>query len=109
MYPEYYEEETIETYAVTDSSIVNKVSSFLGIPIIIVFGWLKSKYMSIFSVEHNEHRLVVIYQGICPVIRNDRLRVTGVMGYGGKLGVYGMVMHAYKIENRSTGDIYERI
>lgn len=32
MHPEYYEEETIETYAVTDSSIVNKVSSFLGFP-----------------------------------------------------------------------------
>ena len=74
MHPESYEEEAIETYAVTDSNIVSKVSSFLGVPIVIVFGWLKNKYMSIFSVEHDKHRLVVIYQGICPVIRNDRLR-----------------------------------
>jgi len=109
MHGEIYKEETIETYAVTDSSILNKVSSFLGIPIIIVFGWLSNKYMSIFSVDHNKQRLVVIYQGICPVIRDDRLRITGVMEDGGKLGVYGMVMHAYSIENLITGDTYENI
>ena len=103
------EEETIEAYAVTDSDIVNRVTSFLGIPFIIVFGWLNNKYVSIFSVDHNEHRLVVLYSGICPVLRNDKLRITGRMEYGGKVGVYGMLMKAYNIENLSTGDIYENI
>jgi hypothetical protein len=31
------------------------------------------------------------------------------MEYGGKVGVYGMLMKAYNIENLSTGDIYENI
>ncbi|WP_406657199.1 hypothetical protein V7O62_01225 [Methanolobus sp. ZRKC2] len=104
-----YEEETIEAYASTDSNIVNKVTFFLGIPLIIVFGWLNNKYMSIFSVEHNEHRLVIVYHGICPVVKSDRLRITGVMTYGGKLGIYGMVMQAITIENIDTGDIYEKV
>ncbi|MDW7733591.1 MAG: hypothetical protein SCH66_14330 [Methanolobus sp.] len=103
------EEETIEVSVVTDSNIVNKVTFFLGIPIIVVFGWLNNKYMSIFSVEHNGHRLVVIYFGICPVVKNDRLRITGVMIYGGKVGVYGMIMQAYSVENLDSGDIYERV
>jgi hypothetical protein len=103
------EEETIEAYAVTDSNIVSRVSSFWGIPIIIVFGWLNIKYVSVFSVEYNNHRLVVLYSGICPVIKNDRLRITGKMGYGEKIGVNGMIMTAYNIENLDTGDIYEKI
>lgn len=104
-----YEEETIEVSAVTDSNIVNKVTFFLGIPLVIVFGWLNNKYMSIFSVEHNKHRLVVVYYGVCPVIKNVKLRITGVMTYGGKLGIYGMVMQAITIENFDTGDIYEKV
>lgn len=103
------EEETIETYAITDSNIINRVTSFLGIPIIIVFGWLNNKYVSVFSVDHNEHRLVVLYPGICPVLRNDRLRIKGKMDYGGKVGVYGMIMKACSIEVLDTGDIYEKI
>jgi hypothetical protein len=103
------EEKTIEAYVVTDSNIVNRLTSFLGIPFIIVFGWLTNKYVSVFSVEHNDHRLVVLYSGICPVIKNDRLRITGKMSHGGKIGVYGMIMTAYNIENLDTGDIYEKI
>jgi hypothetical protein len=31
------------------------------------------------------------------------------MGYGEKIGVNGMIMTAYNIENLDTGDIYEKI
>ncbi|WMW24701.1 hypothetical protein RE474_11515 [Methanolobus sediminis] len=103
------EEETIEAYAVTDSNIIYRISYFWGIPIIIVFGWLKNKYVSIFSVEHDAHRLVVLYYGICPVVRNDRLRIAGSIEYGGNIGINGKVMIAYKIENLSTGDTYEKV
>ncbi|MDY0387272.1 MAG: hypothetical protein RBT65_09115 [Methanolobus sp.] len=103
------EEETIEANAVTDSSIVNRLTSFLGIPFIIVFGWLNNKYVSIFSVEHNNHRLIILYSGICPVVKNDRLRITGKMGSGGKIGIQGMIMKAFTIENLSSGDIYEKV
>lgn len=101
------EEEIIEAYAVTDANITYKTRSFWGIPIIIVIGWIKTKYVSIFSVEHNNHRLVVLYYGICPVIRNDKLRITGLMEYGGNVGICGKVMVAYRIENLTSGDIYE--
>lgn len=103
------EEETIEVYAATDSNIINRLTSFLGIPFIIVFGWLNNKYVSIFSVEHNKHRLIILYSGICPVVKNDRLRITGKMEYGGKVGVDGMIMKARNIENLNSGDIYEKV
>ncbi len=100
--------ETIEAYAVTDSNIVNKTTFFLGIPLIIVFGWLNNKYMSVFSVDHNDHRLVIVYSGICPVVRNDSLRIKGSMANGEKLGIHGMMMQAYSIENLDTGDMYHQ-
>ncbi|SFM20370.1 hypothetical protein [Methanolobus profundi] len=101
------EERTIEAYAVTDANITYRTRSFWGIPIIIVIGWIKTKYVSIFSVEHEEHRLVVLYNGICPVARDDRLRIIGDMDHGKNVGISGMVMVAYRIENLNTGDIYQ--
>ncbi|WP_292466200.1 hypothetical protein [Methanolobus sp.] len=62
-----------------------------------MFGWLTNKYVSIFSVEHNNHRLVVLYSGICPVLRNDMLRRNGKMDHGGKIGILGMIMKASHI------------
>jgi hypothetical protein len=100
--------KTIEACALTDSNIVNKATFFLGIPIIIVFGWLNNKYMSIFSVDHNDHRLVIVYSGICPVVRNDSLRIKGSMTNGEKLGILGKIMQAHRIENLDTGDVYEK-
>lgn len=103
------EEKTIEAYVSTDSNINYRTTSFWGIPIIIFIGWIKNKYVSIFSVEHDERRLVVLYYGICPVLRNDRLRIAGLMDHGGNVGVSGTVMVAYRIENLNTGDIYESV
>lgn len=42
-------------------------------------------------------------------MKNDRLRITGKMECGGKVGVNGMIMKARNIENLNSGDIYEKI
>ncbi|WP_340818674.1 hypothetical protein [Methanolobus sp. WCC4] len=102
------EENIIEAHAVTDANITYRQRYFWGIPIFIVIGWIKTKYVSIFSVEHEGHRLVVLYDGICPVARDDRLHITGIMDHGGNAGICGMVMVAYRIENMDTGDVYEK-
>lgn len=51
----------IESEALTDSRICEKETSFIGIPIILVFGRLWGKYESIFSIEHDGSAVVVLY------------------------------------------------
>ncbi len=42
----------IVSKVLADSRIYERMTSFLGIPIIIVFGWVWGKYESIFSIEY---------------------------------------------------------
>lgn len=103
------DEKTIEVYAITDSNISYDPGYFAGIYLFfLVIGEIGSKHSSIFTVEYEGHRLPVIYSGICPVLKNDKLRITGKMQSGTKAGIQGQIMKASLIENMITGDIYHK-
>ena len=63
------------------------LSFFLGLPFIIVFGGIWSKYESVFSIEHEGKTVVVLYHGLCLVSAGDRLLTRGKWYKGKKLGI----------------------
>ncbi len=103
------ETETIgvDTEATTDSRICEKITWFMGIPLIFVFGGVWRKYESIFSVKYGGENIVVLYQGICLVSKNDKLRITGAWYAGKTVGVEKNVVVASRIENISSGIVFD--
>lgn len=102
------EDETFESdvRATVDSRTYERPSYFLGLPIFIVFGGISSKYESVFSVEHEGKTIPVLYHGLCLISKEDRLRIQGEWYCGKKLGVWGYVVIAGKIENLSSGLVF---
>ena len=74
-----------EVKACVDSRIYERPYFFLGVPFIIVFGGIGSKYESIFSIEYEGKIVVVLYHGFCLVSAGDRLRIHGNWYRGKKL------------------------
>ena len=103
------ETETIgvDTEATTDSRICEKITGFLGVPLILVFGGVWRKYESIFSVKYAGKNIVVLYQGVCLVSKNDKLRITGAWYAGKTVGVEKNVVIASRVENISSGIVFD--
>jgi hypothetical protein len=102
------EEFGTEARAAVDSRIYERPSFFLGAPFIFVFGGIGSKYESVFSIEHEGKTLVVLYHGLCLVSAEDRLRIQGKWYRGKKLGIQGNVVVAERVENVSSGVVFEK-
>lgn len=101
------EEFGVEAKAAVDSRIYERPSFFLGILFIFVFGGIGSKYESVFSIEHEGKEVVVLYHGLCLVSAKDRLLVRGKWYLGKKLGIQGNVVVADRVENLSSGIVFE--
>ena len=101
------ESEIVESEALTNSRISKTMTSFIGIPFIIVFGGLWGKYESMFSVRHGEGAVVVLYYGMCIVSKNDKLRIIGKWYNGKKVGIEGNFVIASRIENISSGIVFD--
>ena len=99
--------EIVESEAMTDSRISKAMTSFIGIPFFIVFGGLWGKYESMFSVRHGEGAGVVVYYGMCIVSKNDKLRIIGKWHNGKKVGIEGNFVIASRIENISSGIVFD--
>jgi len=102
------EEFGIEVRAVVNSRIYERPSFFLGIPFIVVFGGIESKYESIFSIEYAGKNVVVLYHGLCLISAEDRLLIRGKWYRGKKLGIQGNVVIAERVENLSSGIVFEK-
>ena len=102
------EEFGAEARAAVDSRIYERPSFFLGLPFIIVFGGIGSKYESVFSIEHEGKTVVVLYHGLCLVSAEDRLLIRGKWYKGKKLGIQGNVVVADRIENLSSGLLFSK-
>ena len=99
--------EIVESEVLTDSRISKTMTSFIGIPFFIVFGGLWGKYESMFSIRHGENAVVVLYYGMCIVSKNDKLRVIGKWYNGKKVGIEGNFVIASRIENISSGIVFD--
>ena len=99
--------EIVESEALTDSRISKTMTSFIGIPIFIVFGGLWGKYESVFSVKHGGGAVVVLYYGMCIVSKNDKLRIIGKWYNGKKVGIKGNFVIASRVENISSGIVFD--
>ena len=97
----------VETEASTDSRICEKITGFLGVPFFLVFGGVWRKHESIFSVKYDGENIVVLYQGICLVSKNDKLRITGEWYKGKKIGIEKNVVVAHRVENISSGIVFD--
>lgn len=97
----------IESEVLVDSRTYERITSFLGIPFIIVFGWVWGKYESIFSIEYEGRSVVVIYPGICLVSKNDTLQITGNWYSGKKYKIKDDIIIANRIENKSAGLFFD--
>ena len=97
----------VDAEATTDSRICEKITGFLGVPLILVFGGVWRKYESIFSVKYGGENIVVLYQGICLVSKNDKLRITGEWYKGKTIGIEKNVVVAHRIENISSGIVFD--
>ena len=99
--------EIVESEALTDSQICKTVTSFIGIPFFIVFGGLWGKYESMFSIRHGGGSVVVLYNGMCIVSKNDKLRIIGKWYGGKKVGIEGNFVIASRVENISSGIVFD--
>lgn len=97
-----------EAKAVVNSRIYEYPSFFLGLPFIIVFGGIESKYKSVFSIEHEGKAVIVLYHGLCLVSDEDRLLIRGKWYLGKKLGIQGNIVVANRVENLSSGIVFEK-
>ena len=99
--------EIVESEALTDSRISKTMISFIGIPFFIIFGGLWGKYESMFSVRYGGGAVVVLYYGMCIVSKNDKLRIIGKWYNGIKVGIEGNFVIASRIENISSGIVFD--
>ncbi|MGP8330859.1 MAG: hypothetical protein ACT6FB_00700 [Methanosarcinaceae archaeon] len=102
------ETEIVESEALTDSRISKSTTSFVGIPFFIVFGGLWGKYESMFTVRYGS-AVVVLYYGLCIVSKNDKLRIIGKRYNGNKVGIEGDFIIASRIENVSSGIVFDTV
>lgn len=101
------ESEIVESEALTNSRISKTMTSFIGIPFFIVFGGLWGKYESMFSIRHGGGAVVVLYYGMCIVSKNDKLRIIGKWYNGKKVGIEGNFVIASRVENISSGIVFD--
>ena len=97
----------LESEALTDSRISKTVTSFIGVPFILVFGGLWGKYESMFTARYEGGAVVVLYSGMCIVSKNDKLRIIGKWDNGKKVGIKGNFVMASRIENISSGIVFD--
>lgn len=97
-----------EVTALVDSRIYER-SSFIGFPIIVVFGGIGSKYESVFSIEQEGKAVVVLYHGLCIVSAGDRLLIRGNWYRGKKLGIQEDIVVAGRVENLSSRIVFEKV
>ncbi|AKB45891.1 hypothetical protein MSKOL_0114 [Methanosarcina sp. Kolksee] len=100
------EEFEAQAAASIDSRTYEHSSFFLGIPLIIIIGGIRSSYESVFSIEYKGKNVVVLYNGICLVSVADRLFIHGKWDKGKRLGIQGNVVVADRIENLSSGLVF---
>lgn len=98
-----------EVLAAVDSRIYERPSSFIGLPVIVVFGGIGSKYESVFSIWQDGKAVVVLYHGLCIVSAGDRLLVRGNWYRGRKLGIQEDIVVADRVENLSSGIVFEKV
>jgi len=53
-------------------------------------------------------KTVVLYRGICLVSKGDRLKITGKWRGGKQFGIQGNVVVADRVENVSSGIVFEK-
>ena len=102
------EEFGTEARATVDSRIYERPSFFLGLPFIIVFGGIGTKYESVFSIEYEGKSVIVLYHDLCLVSAEDRLLIRGKWYMGKKLGIQGNIVVANRVENLSSGIVFEK-
>jgi hypothetical protein len=100
------EEFGVEAKAAVDSRIYERPSFFIGIPFIILFGGVGSKFESVFSIEYEGKTVVVLYHGFCLVSATDKLLIRGRWYRGKKLGIQGNVVVADRVEDLSSGLVF---
>lgn len=98
----------VEPKAAIDSRVYERPFYFTGIPFIIVFGGIGSKYESIFSIEYEGKTVVVLYHGLCLVSAGDKLLINGKWYRGKKLGIQGNTVIADRVEDLSSGLVFSR-
>ncbi|WP_218165465.1 hypothetical protein [Methanolobus zinderi] len=94
--------EEFSACVLTNSSIYKVPTIFVGIPILIVFGELGSKYESVFLAEYEGREVTIIYPGICSVMKDDRVKVAGKVIDGKKAGINGKCLKAFSVENKRS-------
>ena len=98
----------VESTCLGDSIVYERPFFFIGLPFIITFGGLFSKYESIFSIAYENRTTLVLYHGVCFVSKDDKLSIRGKWYRGKKLGIQGNVVIADRIENLSSGLVFSR-
>lgn len=99
----------VESICLDDSRVYERPFFFIGVPfIIIAFGGIFSKYESIFSIVHESGTTLVLYHGICLVSKDDKLSIMGKWYRGKKLGIQGNIVVAERVENLSSGIVFEK-
>jgi predicted ABC-type exoprotein transport system permease subunit len=101
------EQESVESRAMTDSRICEKMTSFIGVPFILVFGGLWGKYESIFSIDYDGGSVIVLYPGVCLVSKNDELKIVGKWYSGKNVGIEGNFVTASRVENLSSNLVFD--
>ncbi|WP_269848889.1 hypothetical protein [Methanosarcina horonobensis] len=67
----------VESTCLGDSRVYERPSFFIGVPFIITFGGVFSKYESIFSIAYESGTTLVLYHGLCFVSKDDKLSISG--------------------------------
>ncbi|WP_052722997.1 hypothetical protein [Methanosarcina lacustris] len=97
-----------ECEALADSRVYEKPGLFFGVPLFIVIGRVSGIHESVFSIAYGGGKTVVLYRGICLVSKGDRLKITGKWRGGKQFGIQGNVVVADRVENVSSGIVFEK-
>jgi hypothetical protein len=96
----------VESICLSDSRVYERPFFFIGVPLILVFGGLFSKYESIFSISYEGGTTLIMYHGLCLVSKDDKLNIKGKWYRGEKLGIQGNIVIAERIENLNSGLVF---
>ncbi|WP_135606441.1 hypothetical protein [Methanococcoides sp. NM1] len=99
-------QEEFEGEVLGDSRVSEKAKFFIGIPLGLVFGKIFSRYESIFTVRGENRTVVVVYPGICPVSKDDKVRVFGTWYEGENVGIKGNFVRASRVLDESSGLVF---
>jgi len=100
----------VESTCLGDSRVYERPFFFIGVPLIMIaFGGVFSKYESIFSIAYESGTTLVLYHGLCFVSKDDKLSIRGKWYRGKKLGIQGNIVVADRVENLSSGIVFEKV